>query len=669
MIASRFAPISRVARTVLLVAVAAASFIAKPAAAQNDAKSPDTPSFTGGPVLVIERASLDALLSDPKDLRFAKALAMLPARLNELPHEVPDMPPEAAEAINMLLGAVARPARIIVSYDQKPTGGALGYGVVLSVLTTGKEDAEKMHGRLTALLEQADNFPPMKPSKRFPGMTDIHLPVPVGQLSFGPREAKDGWRYEIVFGTVNNPDAGIESLPKPAKGFDPFVRARLDLAGLTPIVSFVQLFAGGNPQVQEVRKQLEDSGIVGDGAMKVSFQAGHTDKETVAIAVAEGAGRVATNLGMSKTPIDRADFAAIPADAVYASLTRTGGDWVGKMLAQARDKSEAVKLGLDQFKAVTQVDPQKDILDALGDLSGFYMSESTGGGGLGSAVFMNSVKNRDSLKSAFTKLAEFANTMAKTEAKGYLRIVPADARGDSDMFTIQFPGLPVPLELSVALTDRWLLVAPTPQAAMVASEQAMSKKGGLPSNPVFASAMPGDIAMTSMSFSDTAKSLRDGYIFLSLLGSGVSNLVRSPIDPLRDPGVTVPTYPDLMHGVRPRVMYSYWRADDYVMEVHSDHSMLVNLGSGAGSISRVLPAIAIPAAAIAAFQHSHDGPARMAPRKRPAKSAPGEDHVMLDMSSTPAIILGLFEHSLSPLSPERLTAAALEQDLETAEAR
>ena len=53
-------------------------------------------------MLVIERASLDKLFADPKDKALGEALAMIPARVRELPREIKEMPPEAAGLIDGL---------------------------------------------------------------------------------------------------------------------------------------------------------------------------------------------------------------------------------------------------------------------------------------------------------------------------------------------------------------------------------------------------------------------------------------------------------------------------------------------------------------------------------------------------------------------------------------
>lgn len=199
--------------------------------------------------------------------------------------------------------------------------------------------------------------------------------------------------------------------------------------------------------------------------------------------------------------------------------------------------------------------------------------------------------------SALNKLAATANTMADhlPMGPGYIRIA-SWKDGETDLMTLRFPGLPVPLELSMGVTSQWLIMSPTPQGTLAATRQASGKgDSGLMSNPVFKSAFPSDKQVMSIAFSDTAQHLRGGYTLLTMVGSAVSNAMRSPTDPTRDPGLTVPAFNDLRKGVKPRMSYTYWRGDDKVTEVHSDRSALV---AGCGVISTlatVVPLVAIPA--------------------------------------------------------------------------
>jgi hypothetical protein len=124
-----------VGRRIQLLAIGCGLALGAAAVGQDQKAEP----FKAGTVLVIEHASLDTMFADPKDKALGDALAMIPARLRELPREAKRMPPEAASLINMLATTLARPGRLAVTYDgNNPSGGGFGYGAVFSTLTGGK---------------------------------------------------------------------------------------------------------------------------------------------------------------------------------------------------------------------------------------------------------------------------------------------------------------------------------------------------------------------------------------------------------------------------------------------------------------------------------------------------------------------------------------------------
>lgn len=567
------------------IALAVAGSLTPLTLAQDEAAPP--PSFNG-PLLVVDHAGLDRFFVDAKDRPLAEALAQLPLRIRELPRELPDMPPEAAGIIELVLRTAASPARLAVTYNETPTGGAFGYGVALSVLTSGKESAERLHGRIAAMLAQADVRLPARPSRRFKGMTDIQTPAAL--LSYGPRQAKDGWRYEVLFGTVEAPDAAVEVLPAPAKGITPVLRARVDLGGLNPLFAMAESFAGRNPQMAEGISRLTAMGIGGDAPVRISYQLGHTDTESVSLTVVEGASR----LGLETSTLAPADFAAIPSDATEVYLAKGGGnlaEWIDQLAAEAPPLAD----GLQQFSAMTGVDLRDDILASLGGTVALYLSDATGGGSLGSAVFMVSVKDRERLASAFNTLTGMANAMAEQalEGRGYVRIDHwNDATAGAEMISLRFPGVPVPFELTAALSNQWLVMAPTPQAALAAARQAAGKgDAGLGANKLFASSFRNDRKFTAITFSDAERNLRAGYPFISMIGSAIANAVRSPSGGEREPGLLVPTYHELRRGIRPVVSMTYWDGDNLITESHADRSVLVQAAGTIGMIGKIMPAL------------------------------------------------------------------------------
>ncbi len=178
-------------------------------------------------------------------------------------------------------------------------------------------------------------------------------------------------------------------------------------------------------------------------------------------------------------------------------------------------------------------------------------------------------------------------------ARGYVAIREWSHDGVA-LQSLQFPGLPVPLEVTWAISDQWFVVGLNPQAVIGGVRQ-VSGKGdkGLMSRPEVAALYPAGVKFQSVGFMDTVFSLRDGYPLLSMAGSALGNAVRTPKGPdaAREVGLIVPTFKELSKGVKPAVQFTYWNGDDMVQEWHADKSLLVNLGAAIGEIKTFLPVL------------------------------------------------------------------------------
>jgi len=93
---------------------------------------------------------------------------------------------------------------------------------------------------------------------------------------------------------------------------------------------------------------------------------------------------------------------------------------------------------------------------------------------------------------------------------------------------------------------------------------------------------------------DTPRTLRAGYGFLTLAGSGLSNLVRSPNDHgSREPGMILPLYRELVNEhTLPTMKFTRWVGDDLVTTAIADRSAWVQAGGSLGAASVALPLVA-----------------------------------------------------------------------------
>jgi hypothetical protein len=567
-------------------------------AASASASMPE-PRKAAPPVLVVDYAGAGALLVDKKDQALKEALAMMPARLRELPREVPGMDNIPAPVLDAALMLLTKPARLAVTFDEaRQDEGMFGLGAVLSFGPGEQQAVSRMHGTFNALLAMAGNAGMAEPSAVYDQMLEIPSPLG-GVVRYGPRNAADGWRYEVHAGIADDPDAVFGAVPEAAAGVTPVARARLDFRTIGPAIE-QNLELMGGPEGEHVGEMLRQVGIVGPDALRYVWQTGYTDNERVSYAVIEGLKNHAEAMGVPTEPLDDAAFAMIPADASVAAIFRYDLSASLATLEQAMRSEPQAAEGLEKFEGATGVDPFADLLGCLGGTFGFYMSESTGGQ-LGSMIAFASLSDRGRFEEAHSKLVGFGNTLLASEeaARGYAR-VRAWEDGETKLFSLSFPGLPIPAEVTWALQGNWVVMGMMPQSTLAAARQIAGKGDeGLRSNKAFTALLPKGKPVGSFSFIDTPRVMKDGYQYVALLGSAVANAARSPRDTGREPGMVVPTFRELRQGAKPMISFSYWRGEDHVTESHADRSFLVNACGVVGAASPAFPLIGMAIGAAA----------------------------------------------------------------------
>lgn len=578
--------------------------------------------------MTLEHGGLASVLTDPRDAALRDALAMIPGRIGELPHEIEDMPPEAAGFLQLALETMARPARVAVMYDgDNPSGGFFGYGFIASIEVEGHDDAAELQETILEITEmiaeESGGEFRFEPSSRFEGMSEMLLPF--GLLSFGPRESQDGWRYEMIVGTMNEPDQAFGHVHGlvDEDGFESWMTASLDFETLTPLTRIVTNFAGANaPEAGEFIRRFEEMGIVGEDAIRVEYEAGTTPHHAIQRTVIRGAAPYADELALPQGALTSEEIDALPADVYAAAVGRAGFDSLSETLEGLEEYGIPVSEAIDEFEELTGVHLVDDILENLGGTFAFYNSDTTGGGSLLSTVLMITIDDHESFGEAIRDLAGFANDTLDEEDEDvgrYVNLEFWESRG-VDLLSLRFPGIPVPLELTFAMTDDWFIAAPSPQAALAAGLQASGRAGkGLTSNPRFAKFYQEHAGhASSVSFVDNARTLQGGYGFMSLMASAISNAVRSPEHPdARDPGMILPLYGELVGTeIIPTVRVTRWHDEDLVTTTWTDTSVWVQTGGSLGAASAALPLIAAGMGAAVAADNIQTGmlPDGVAPR-------------------------------------------------------
>ncbi|MCX5691072.1 MAG: hypothetical protein NTV94_15020 [Planctomycetota bacterium] len=585
------------------------------AAKQPEATQPAADSaikFPSQTILRFERAPLASFLVDPKDEALKNALSMIPARVSELPMDSHgQFPEQATRWIELALQTVASGSRLAITFDpQNNAGGAMGYGLITeSLFADGDKPKQLKEAVDEAITSNGGELP--KSSKAFKGMRTTM--VPGGRLTFGPRvETKS---FDVYFGTVPaQPESVFAELPKPTiAGLSPIVNGTFDFEGLTPLANLAQLgvsqAANGNGmQPPNVVQQLTEAGFIGENALNGQFEFGYTANASRSRITVNNAAAALAKSGNDKASISAADLNVIPADALNASITVASVDVLTNLLGEAKKQSNGeVEAALAKVKEATQVDLETELLASLGGIAGYYTSQSTGGGLLGYVAFL-SFKDKAAFTGAHDKLVSFARSQlraAQPDGARYVRLRTWEEAGVT-FHALAAAGLPIPGELTYAVTDRFLIVGLTQQAVVAAAMQAAGKgdKGILSRTDLGIGELTGKNQLLSFGFTDTARRAREGYNLVALAASAVSNAVRSPGNTSR-PGRIVPTINELLREVRPSVSVSYRSGDQFIMETWSDRSALVNAASAAGTLLDFAPIVAAAGLGFASKQNAN----------------------------------------------------------------
>ena len=583
-------PIRRLSVLLGALAVAPASILA-----QNDQQpQPQT-------LLAFECATVSEALAHPKDEGLRRAIAMIPARLRELPNEIPDLggaPPGVFDLIDLAFEGPCRLA--VVSLGADPQTGmprTCGEVALGSRTRAGAEAAHRAFADLVADVPQMQRA------------TDGSLEVqtPTGVVSIGAYEGEDGrWWFGARLGDQVAVADSYAALPRPGEGRT-LMHGSMDLASLiAPMKMMGAMLAGGNPEAAAGMAMVENLGILDALSRPMDSVVWRDGAGAHARTVIHNARESMTRMGVAGETLTAAQIGAIPADAMAASISRSDLSALLGVIEMLKSLGPEVRQGLDAFTEQTGVDLESDVIRSLNGVFAFYSSDSTGGSGLMSWVALAGVGDHDAMRGALGKLADAANGFAQGIPYGdsngkYLRIART-SEGGIDFLTFQTPGIPVPFSPTIAITDQWLVVGASRQSALAAARQAAGRgDGGLLSSKAFRQQWPGSLdGAVQVHYLDTARAIGKGYGLTTLLGGALENGVRSALGADRDPGMIVPPHHDLVQGSRAMVEVIRWEGDDLVITAHMDGSAIVNVAGFAGVYAEpvmlfMVPGIVLPA--------------------------------------------------------------------------
>ena len=416
-------------------------------------------------------------------------------------------------------------------------------------------------------------------------------------------------------------------------GVDPLLGMIVDFNQMQPLMGMATMM------VPNAADMLESFGLVGPDALKFEFGIGRgSDRMHLG-------GRI-TNYGrhfgddLVAGGIRAADLAVLPQDTVSAKITRFHfSSFLNNMLEMAGSMALPTGAGpdkestspLEQARAMSKmmlgIDPKTELIDYLGDTMTYYRSQSTGGGGLMSTVLLVELSNADGMATTLGTLSSRINAMASPMTEGYVQFSNWSDPVCGEVISLVFPGVPVPIELSMVVKGDWLVTTLTPQAMIAACKQ-FSSKLSLADNPRFASSIGSKaLGAVQVSFDDGPAQLSEGYGMMAGLMAAVSNYTRPRSDAKSGVVMTLPTYNELIKNARPCAMTVRSVGDDLVYTGTCDSSINVLMTSSLANWSSMLPLVAPGAIALAlpAFERARES-ARHGAEKQRRQSSEHEEN-------------------------------------------
>jgi len=536
------------------------------------APAPEFRPIQGDHVLYVWSAGVDAWLVDPKDAGLRHALRQLDSRLMELPEELED-PEFPAESITLAAESLMGPMSLGIAPATGDAAAQMPVSVMMQFRAPSADEARVRAEQLTQLLMELE-VPSLGVDEAFHGLAV----VPLGPFDVHHGVARDG-RADTLLVAANGLDlkeVDLGSLDLPA-GVAPVAAFKLDYGALTELI---ETFAG--PEAAE--------GLASMGLDQLTIQGGMGQGEDRAFGSMRTLGWVPMareNGSLPNGSIERRALEVVPQDATVAMVGRTSFDSMLDGIRQAAAMQPAMEGGEDPVAMVGDmlgIDLERDLFDNLGETYGVYLSDSTGGGGIFSAVAFIEVANEAGLRAGLTRLEAHLTSMAVE-----LDLPPMGVRhsthGGADIATFAMHGLPIPVELSWAIHGGWFVAAASPQGLRAAIDQITQPDGSLLDNDRFQDEVRGSLDdLMSVSFVDVPRFLRDGYPLAVMMGASLSNGLSSAAHPDRMPTGIVPSLRDLMRDAHATVALGRIDGDDLVVTTQGDRSVLVQIAGMVGAM-------------------------------------------------------------------------------------
>jgi hypothetical protein len=526
--------------------------------------APQTQQIT--PITSLRFEGFEALCVDPKDQGLARALGLVRERLAELPSELGngDVPPGVVELVTELLcGSFA----LDVALGAEPIPGLqLPLLVDFAARRPDAQAAAAVADRAFELLG-ALGLELERPA------ADQLAPLPA-QFPLGMGAVGNAFRIKLGSGTPAPSGAATDLLP---------TGARAMYSGSLEVGALVRtLEAEGGAPPADIAQMLELHRTM--GLLEARYEVAHgSDAERQIMALAlRGWAPAARELGIvGSEPLGLDLLRTVPVDATWASASSIDPTAVLRFYQRLEGRE------IDLIGAASEalgIDVEKELLATLGARLALYASDSTGAGGVASAVVVVELRDAATFAATSERLIAQANSALEPTTKGRVRIARRTLAGRK-LDTLTFVGLPIPVEVCYTTTEDYAVFGLVPQAVLGAAAHIAGGGPSLLDNPRFRQQVPAGIeTCIALQWCDTARLARDGYGMLAFACSALSNALRSPLVPERDAGLILPLYDDLVRDARGIVALSHCVGEDWISVYHADRSHLVNAAGVLGQL-------------------------------------------------------------------------------------
>lgn len=482
-------------------------------------------------------------------------------QLNIVPPSAPDMPPVAFELTNK---------------------GVRGFS------------GDSLWHRLQHDILPMSNLKEMGVDPDHAGIMRYQTPGPGPEFWMGSNDGTFMASFPDPPGNVRDTfaDAGLPAGDELLGGF------RLKFSAMQPILGMA---AASDPAFAAI---LQSWGLLGPNAMDFVLAVG-------------GAGDVmhiqgtVTNYGthfghlLPAAGVTEADLRRIPRSAASAQCTRIDlGAYISTMLQMMAESSgpeagQQLQMAMGQIRQHLGIDVHTDVLAPLGDSFTCYMSDETGGNGFSSIVALVALKDAATMERTLRTVQHSVDHVAAKELGGYVRLMTQRIHGCDVALSLRFPGVPIPVEPTIAIAQGQLVCGMFPQSVAAAVAQFDASDSILDAERFRRAGGTASVGSVQVKYIDESLRAGQGYGVASFIAAAIDNYTRSRTNADAAAPPVLPPYKRLTSDVRSGLFTARLDGSDLIMSGSADRSMVTQVAAGIGEMGALTPLVVALAAGLA----------------------------------------------------------------------